>query len=29
MRFTKHDTALHPFLITSSGIEISPEEVIS
>jgi KaiC/GvpD/RAD55 family RecA-like ATPase len=26
MRFTKHDTAIHPFLITSTGIEISPEE---
>jgi KaiC/GvpD/RAD55 family RecA-like ATPase len=26
MRFTKHDSAIHPFLVTSSGIEISPEE---
>jgi KaiC/GvpD/RAD55 family RecA-like ATPase len=29
MRFTKHDTAVHPFLITSTGIEISSEEVVS
>jgi len=26
LRFTKHDSGIHPFLITSSGIEISPEE---
>jgi circadian clock protein KaiC len=26
MRFTKHDTAIHPLLITNSGIEVSAEE---
>ena len=28
MRFTKHDTSIHPFLIMKSGIEISPEEKV-
>ena len=26
MRFTKHDTAIHPLLITNEGIEVSAEE---
>jgi len=26
MRFTKHDTGTHPFFITVTGIEVSPEE---
>ena len=26
MRFTKHDTATHPFFITSHGIEVSADE---
>lgn len=28
MRFTKHDPLKHPFLIMSSGMEISPDEVL-
>jgi len=28
MRFTKHDTSIHPFLILSSGIEISVDETV-
>lgn len=28
MRFTKHDTAKHPFLITNTGIEVSAEEKV-
>lgn len=29
MRFTKHDTAKHPFLITSTGMEVSAEEKVA
>ncbi|MDY6965511.1 MAG: ATPase domain-containing protein [Halobacteriota archaeon] len=28
MRFTKHDTSIHPFLIMEDGIEISPKEKV-
>ena len=28
MRFTKHDTSIHPFLIMDNGIEISPKEKV-
>ncbi|MDY6865053.1 MAG: ATPase domain-containing protein [Halobacteriota archaeon] len=28
MRFTKHDTSIHPFLIMNDGIEISPKEKV-
>jgi len=28
MRFTRHDTAIHPLLITDSGIEISPKSKV-
>ncbi len=28
MRYTKHDPVKHPFLILSSGIEVSPDEIL-